>query len=229
VKIELTKRMRDEGWTTINSHIRKPLSHAVEGAFRLQLEIDPPTATHHDKEIGRRFKKGGASVPTLRNSAALNAAWATYLTAIPERRFLVPLAPPVKLWVVFQFRWTNSAPGHTQPPMREHIAKPDLDNSVKVLKDVLALRGYLVADEHVSREDLTKQWAGRGSVYVLARSLNPNGDDGALEPIDAPAGFVVPTLWKTVLDKEITKKAARGPARLARKAANAAGCDGERR
>lgn len=195
MKIEMTKQMREEGWVTVNGHLRKPLATRVEGMFCLHLAMAPPTVTHHDKEIGRRFKAGGGTVPTLRNSPALNAAWTLYLSKIPERRFLVPLAPPVKLWVTFRFPW----PREGEPPGHDHVFKPDLDNSVKVLKDVLAMRGFLAADEHVSREDLAKEWAvthGGEEIVITARSLNPLGDSGCWEPIDAPDGVVVPVPWK---------------------------------
>lgn len=205
MKIEPTKRMREEGWTSINGHLRPPLSPALEGAFQLIFWMDPPTATHHDKEIAQVFGKGGRRHSTLRNSPALNAAWAEYLSRTIERRTLVPLMPPVELAVMFGFRCPQGREALDGLP---YCHKPDLDNSVKVLKDVLALRGYLVADEQVFSERLLKVWARRPFVYVRGQSLPASSKLTLQTPNSDPFYEVFPVDWKIRQDRDMTARAA---------------------
>lgn len=181
----IDKAARDRaGISLVGGHARPKLSPALAGYFFLNLGIDPPTTTHHDKRIQMRRGDDGGHM-TLADSPELRAVWETYLRAVPERRTLVPLIPPVALHVCFRFRlpehWGQPAASNPAGPGWYHIGKPDLDNQVKVLKDVLALRGYLANDSHVAVEFLSKRWTLEGGppgIWVYARTLAGPADRG---------------------------------------------------
>lgn len=196
----MPKDMRDKaGITLVGGHARLRLAPALAGYFFLNLGIDPPTTTHHDKTIQKRGGQGGHM--TLVDSPALRAVWEKYLRLVPERRTLAPLIPPVALHVHFRFRlpehWGQRAASSPAGPGWFHIGKPDLDNQVKVLKDVLALRGYLANDSHVAMEFLSKRWALEGGppgIFVYARTLASPADRGQMigpDPSDG-AGRIYP-------------------------------------
>lgn len=206
---KMPKALRDRlGITLVGGHARPALSPCVPGYFYFDLHMDPPTTTHHAKKIAVR---GGR--PTLVNIAALAAVWDRYLAEIPARQTLVPLAPPVVLHV--SFRFPRSADREYSERLHYHIHKPDLDNSLKVLKDVLALRGYLAADEHVSRAIIEKRWSGSrlGSIFIYARSLKGDLDFGErllIAPAARP-GIVYPTDWLVEQDRKAIESARRTP------------------
>lgn len=197
-----SEQLARNGIEKVGRRLRKALGHSLSGYFWLWLDGVPPTATHHDKTIARRKNGVGRWHSTLANSPALVAAWDWYLARVPERQTLVPLRPPVVLAAVF--RWPLPPDAGEWPPMAEyggpHTEKPDLDNSLKVVKDVLALRGYLVDDAHVSRDGGSdKRWCEpnqRPGVLIMGRTLLGKYDPGQLFQPDAgdPAGIVHP-LW----------------------------------
>lgn len=176
----IDKRIRDAaGITLVGGRARGRLLAALAGYAFLSLSIDPPTVTHHDKKIQKR---GGHL--TLRDSPALRAARETYLRAVPERAELIPLVPPVALHVSFRFRlpadWRRRG---DRGPGWFHIGKPDVDNLVKTVKDLLAQRGYLADDSQVAMAFLSKRWTLEGGppgVFIYCRTLVGPGDDGRM-------------------------------------------------
>jgi hypothetical protein len=168
------------------------LEHAAEGYVGLWLPGDPPTATHHAKSIEYRTRPGGGVYPKLVNDPRLKAAWDHYLAHMPERASLVPIRPPYL--VTAQFWWALPAdpvqwPLGALPGGWRWQEKPDLDNSIKVLQDVLALRGYLIDDSMVvSFNGSGKWWADehhRPGVRVRVRTIT----DGKTCPVEPAAGY----------------------------------------
>jgi Holliday junction resolvase RusA-like endonuclease len=160
----------------------------VAGHCLIDLAMDPPTATHHDKEI--RIRNGHR---TLIDSPALRAARDRYEAALPHRPgpAVVPLLPPVLMIVSFVFRAPADPAG---PADGWHTDTPDVDNAVKLVKDVLAGRGYFADDKHVALEIAAKRLAAMPRVRVYLRTLLSPGDPGLEYPIAAevPPGWVTP-------------------------------------
>jgi len=178
------EQRRELGITLVGGHARRKLLPARAGYTSLTLGIAPPSATHHAKKIQRR----GARM-TLVNSPALKAATDRYLLAIEDRRDLVPLAGPIALHVSFRFK-ADKLPATGWGGY--HGDKPDTDNQIKLLTDVLALRGFWADDCQVAKLVVEKRWTLEGGapcVWIYARTLLGPADDGRIvhpHPSDKP-------------------------------------------
>jgi hypothetical protein len=160
-----------------NGRARPKLRPSLEGYAWWWLPGDPPTCTHHAKKI--------VAGHLLLNDPKLKAAWEWYLLRVPERSELIPLRPPYCLRA--EFRWALPLDVHRWPDDATyggfHQEKPDLDNSKKVLADVLELRGWLVDDSMVAKDSGSeKRWCQPGQrpgVMVYVRTLAGPNDSGA--------------------------------------------------
>jgi Holliday junction resolvase RusA-like endonuclease len=191
-----------------SSHVRPQTAPSLQGYFWGWLAGEPPTVTHHDKDLGWRWGSNGQRTPTLRNSAKLNAARDWYLARVPERNDLIPLRPPVLLKAVFC--WALS-PDTTRWPSGARYGgyrfeKPDLDNCMKVLKDVLAERGFLYDDSHVCLDGGSqKRWCHPNQcagIAIYARSLSGPLDEGpTFQPdVGDRPWLVYPAPWSGEVD-----------------------------
>jgi Holliday junction resolvase RusA-like endonuclease len=184
------------GLSYVGSHMRPKLAPAVEGMVAFELDGVPPTTTHHDKDLGWRFGKGGKRIPTIRDSEALKRARGWYEERIKERQELVPIRGPIVAHVVFYWPLPNDpdpAAGEVDGGFCQR--KPDRDNAVKALFDVLALRGFLERDEQITAGPITKRWtASNPGVSVTLRTLLGAHDPMQLIPFpaDSRAGQVIP-------------------------------------
>ncbi len=112
--------------------------------FDIVLPIDPPTVTHHAKELGMRYGKGKRLIPTMRDRPELEAAKGLIGAGLAQcrvragRRPRYPIAEPIILDVTFCFR----AP---QPAWWSR--KPDRDNLCKTFTDVLVRNGWVEDDK----------------------------------------------------------------------------------
>jgi Holliday junction resolvase RusA-like endonuclease len=140
--------------------------------IELTLPMDPPTVTHHDKQI-HRFAGGRRG---LEDSDELKAAKERYakLLAASGRRPRAPLDGPIRLEATFVF----AHPTRTD----EHTDKPDASNLIKVCEDALARAGFLLADQRVADlGPVRKRWGPVGSVWIRLTELSGGertGDGG---------------------------------------------------
>lgn len=119
---------------------------------------DPPTATAQQKGQNRKTGKY-YKTPELRDAEQKYMAYAA------QARPAEPIAGPVRLTVVFSFdhhgRHRDGEPKTT---------KPDTDNLVKLLKDVLTKVGYWKDDAQVYDEHVIKVWEERPGILVLIQA-----------------------------------------------------------
>lgn len=134
----------------------------------MRLEPDVPRLTHQNG-VRARVVNGRAQVY---KSPALRALEAKY------RALLMPHAPsepwdgPIRLTTEWMFRRPKGAKGVFK------TTKPDTDNLVKTLKDVMTSCGYWKDDALVCEEVCTKLWAEEfepHGVYICVRDLTPWG------------------------------------------------------
>ena len=120
-----------------------------------------PTVTHQEKQVHVVNGK-----PVLYEPAELKAARAklqAYLGQhVPEERFL----GPVRLTTWWCFPVTGK---HKNGEYK--TSKPDTDNLVKLLKDVMTGLRYWNDDAQVASEVIEKYWADLPGIYVKVESL----------------------------------------------------------
>lgn len=178
--MKLTREQFAQGYRLVAGHLRPPLLPARAALVGFHFRGNPPTATHHDKQLVVRSGK-----PRMINSAALAEAHAYYSRQLPARKAMIPLLGPVLADVSFFFELPEKpdAAGGEKPgwPCQR---KPDRDNAVKVLFDELALAGYLAADEQITDGPIRKRWAvaSGGGVVVLLRTIGLAQDDLIFTP-----------------------------------------------
>lgn len=124
------------------------------------LPMAPPTKTHQEKQV--RVVNGK---PVLYEPAELKAV-RTKLEAhlakhVPEEKY----TGPVRLMTKWCF------PNGKHPPGTYKTTKPDTDNMVKTLKDVMTKLGYWVDDSLVASEIIEKFWAAVPGIYIRIEEL----------------------------------------------------------
>lgn len=125
------------------------------------LPILPPTKTHQEKQV--RVVNGK---PVLYEPAELKAV-RTKLEGhlakhIPEEKY----TGPVRLMTKWCFPITGK---HRDGQFK--TTKPDTDNMVKTLKDVMTKLGYWVDDSLVASEIIEKFWAAVPGIYIRIEDL----------------------------------------------------------
>lgn len=205
------------GLRRVNGRLLGKLKPALEGYVWFNLTGVPPTVTHHDKEIAGNH---------LIDSRALKTAKEWYRARILERIDLVPLDPTFGVVARFEFRWCLPLDTRKWPALAQYGGyyhpKPDLDNLIKVPKDVLVERGWLVNDAHVVKDGGSeKRWCWpheQPGVRIYLRSLARPDDSGATihpAPGEKP-GVLYPAPWKVAADVESVAKMERGSSQLLR-------------
>lgn len=130
------------------------------------LPMNPPTVTHHDKEL-HAYLKDGKPRAVLHDSARLLDAKAKLRAALLPHRPPQPLQGPVRLVVKWCF--FDSEGRHKNGEYK--ITKPDTDNLDKALKDQMTRLGFWADDAQVASEVSEKFWADLPGVWVFAEEI----------------------------------------------------------
>lgn len=124
------------------------------------IAMQPPTVTHQEKKVrvvnGKPMFYEPAELADARQK--LTAHFAKY---IPDD----PLSGPLQLIT----KWCYPKGSHTNGEYK--ITKPDTDNMVKLLKDVMTGLGYWQDDALVASEVIEKFWADVPGIYVCIKKL----------------------------------------------------------
>jgi Holliday junction resolvase RusA-like endonuclease len=130
--------------------------------IELTLPMDPPTVTHHDKQI-HRFAGGRRG---LEDSDELKAAKERYakLLAASGRRPRAPLDGPIRLDARFVFPHPTRTDWHTE--------KPDRHNPRRWWPTRCSTRGSSRADQRICSGDVQKWWGPVGSVWIRMTELS---------------------------------------------------------
>jgi Holliday junction resolvase RusA-like endonuclease len=120
---------------------------------------DPPTATAQQKGQNRKTGKY-YKPPDLRDAEQKYMAYAA------QARPPQPITGPVQLHVVFMFdHRSRHADGEPK------TTKPDTDNMVKLLKDVLTRCGFWKDDAQVYDERVMKVWSSQPKTVVMVEEM----------------------------------------------------------
>ena len=133
--------------------------------MKIFLDIIPPTATSQENKtafIGGRlmhYKSKGAKQ--------------TFAILEKALRPFVPLKPmdgPIRLRCEWRFPC-----GKSHKDLEWKISRPDTDNLQKALKDVMTRMGFWVDDSRVCSELVSKIWADRPGIMIVAEEINGEG------------------------------------------------------
>lgn len=120
-----------------------------------------PTMTHQEKQV--HVVKGK---PVFYEPAELKAARAKLRAHMSRHVPVEPFQGAVRLTTWWCFPVLGN---HRDGEYK--TSKPDTDNLVKLLKDVMTDLGYWQDDAQVASEVIEKYWAEQPGIYVKAESL----------------------------------------------------------
>ena len=116
------------------------------------LQMIPPTTTAQEKKVNFKTKKIYAADKVV-------AAKEKYRAYLAGYRPKAPLTGPLRLSVCWQFPKGNRQEGYC-------ANKPDLDNAIKLLQDVMQGLDFFEDDKQICRLELAKIWTDHPGVYI---------------------------------------------------------------
>ena len=120
-----------------------------------------PSITLQEQKIGVRNGK-----PYKYDPPELKAARALFRDHLAKYAPPEPILGPIKLQTVWCYQCNDA---HPEPAWK--TTKPDTDNLVKLLKDVMTRLGFWKDDAQVALEIIQKSWATRSGLYVCVEAV----------------------------------------------------------
>jgi len=121
---------------------------------------NPPTATAQQKGQNRKTGK-------YYKTPELQDAEQKYMAYVAQARPPEPITGPVQLHVVFMFDHRGR---HKDGEAK--TTRPDTDNMVKLLKDVLTRCGFWKDDAQVYDERVLKVWDSQPRIVVMVEEMS---------------------------------------------------------
>lgn len=91
---------------------------------------------------------------------------------IAPHRPAEPMQGPLRLSVIFQYAWRASESKKTkEKPFAYKDKKPDIDNLMKQISDVLQATGFVVNDAQFADVTLKKVWTVTPGVHVRIETI----------------------------------------------------------
>lgn len=125
------------------------------------LPMEPPTATHQEKQVRVRSGK-----PVFYEPAELKAARMKLRAHLGGHVPAAPMHGPVRLVVKWCFPLCGK---HRDGEYR--ATRPDTDNLQKLLKDEMTHVGFWTDDAQVASEIVEKFYAAIPGIYIAAHEL----------------------------------------------------------
>lgn len=121
-----------------------------------------PTITAQEQKIG--IAKNGK--PYKYDPSELKAARVIFRDHLRKFAPPEPISGPIKLQTIWCYPCNTT---HPEPAWK--TTKPDTDNMVKLLKDVMTKLGFWHDDAQVTLEIIQKIWDNRSGLYVSLEAL----------------------------------------------------------
>lgn len=121
-----------------------------------------PTTTAQEQKTG--VSKNGK--PYKYDPPELKAARVLFRDHLAKFRPPKPISGPIKLQTIWCYPCNST---HPEPAWK--TTKPDTDNMVKLLKDVMTKLGFWHDDAQVTLEIIQKIWDNRSGLYVSVEAL----------------------------------------------------------
>ena len=153
------------------------------------MELLIPVWTKPISERKRAFVAGDRPVRTdTPDRKAYKATVTQYVIAALNEvgRQHLPLLGPLELRLAFCFARPASypkKPTEGKPWPYDHIVKPDIDNCIKVVTDVLTACGVWQDDAQVCMESALKLYADREGTIIYVRQLGGVTDVAEVEHV----------------------------------------------
>lgn len=123
------------------------------------LHMQPPRITQQMHRVG--ISKSGK--PYVYEQAELKEARSQLRAALSKHRPAEPINGPVRLYTIWCF---DRAKAKKHKDGEWKITKPDTDNLIKMLKDVMTDLGWWNDDAQVAAEQTEKHWADVPGIYI---------------------------------------------------------------
>lgn len=131
--------------------------------IKIWIPGQPARVTH---QSGTRYSRHGTY-----KTKALKQWEQTLANAMEAMVPASPIQGPVKLAVSFRYK-----PSRTKDLMKWKVTRPDTDNMVKTLKDVMSRLHFWNDDSQVCYELTAKGWGHDPGILILVEELGENYD-----------------------------------------------------
>ncbi len=137
------------------------------------IPMVPPRTTFQAKQLAVAHGK-----PIIFDSVELKQMKSSLRARVAPYAPSEPLTGPVQL--ITKWCWPCGA-RHSDGEYKP--TKPDTDNLIKALKDVMEDCGFFaVGDQQVASEVTEKFWAEQADIYVALQELSPGGRKDSMSP-----------------------------------------------
>ena len=130
--------------------------------FIMRFPDGMPKGTSQQKGEKVGFRKDGSTYIHHYTKNKVATAATLFALQLKKNRPAKPMEGPIKLFVVFYF--------NVKRPKKlwgkYKTTKPDTDNYLKLLKDVMTKQGFWTDDAQVADEHVIKRFAEEASIYI---------------------------------------------------------------
>ena len=146
--------------------------------IKFKIPGNPPRTTSQEK--GVTIQNGR---PVFYTPAKLRQAENSYLNSVWPYRPEEPITGAVALFVTFTFATKEKKKWH-----KPKTTRPDTDNMIKALKDVLTAAGFWKDDALIAREVVSKDWGETGSTEITIVDIDKARRDAEMLAAQINAG-----------------------------------------
>lgn len=137
------------------------------------LNIEPPATTAQQK--GERVvlpKHGKPFIGHYTKKKVAQAALA-FGVALAPHRIPTPMVGPILLTMTFVYPWRKSEPKRNRlKNIMPKFTIPDVDNSAKLIIDVMTKQKFWNDDGQIADLHLRKYWGNHPGITILAYEMN---------------------------------------------------------
>lgn len=133
------------------------------------VPIAPPTVTHQEKDIKVIKNKKGKHVPLVYEPAELKAARSKLMAHFGQHTPAEKYTGGIRLTT----KWLFPIPPNSKYQNGQYkLTKPDYENMVKLMNDVMTKLGFWADDCLIASGIIEKFWADRPGIYVKIEELD---------------------------------------------------------
>ena len=139
--------------------------------MRFIVYCNPPKSTHQASARILKRKDGTQFIGKMSNSKGKRVR-DNLMTLFMPHRPSEPLEGPVELRVTWAYGWRSSETKKRKVmPYRWCDKRPDCDNLVKLVKDVLTDLGFWRDDSQVAKLTFQKVWTHKPHISIMIEGL----------------------------------------------------------
>lgn len=136
----------------------------------ISLDCIPPKSTAQGSTIIMKSKSGRPFIGKSSNSKAAKAK-KQLIDLLIKHKPRKPFKNAVKVLVQWRYPWNKSEPKRNRPKWRYCTTRPDCDNLMKLLFDVMTKLGFWKDDSLIADVRFVKMYCDNPGIYIEIKQL----------------------------------------------------------